>query len=319
MKLFTLLFLCIMCNLILTTSARLVSAEEKAFVPTGFQLYYGSDPKIMKQLKKRMHKGQIVVIELRGLDQKQIATLVNLANQAGAKVIGYISIGELEQLEKANFEQFLKQHNMPTSLEKISPGKNELFQSWHMDVSQEIWKKFLFKKIDQIYQQKIDGLFLDTVDTTDLYINHREWPITRRAKSLKAMISLIREIKALSPYKFIMQNRGLNLIGKSVFVGEETGILVPGLYLSKSHPHNPDGLLWESAYTHTGDWIDGKEREMIQIQKNGFTSVFTLGYTDTKADRRQFFQKSQAAGFIPAWGSSTKTLHKELTRGITTK
>ncbi len=133
---------------------------------------------------------------------------------------------------------------------------------------------------------------------------------------MNAMISLIREIKALSPDKFIMQNRGLNLIGKSVFVGDAKGVLIPGLELAKSHPHNPDGLLWESAYTHTGNWIDGKEREMIQIQKNGFTTVFTLGYADTKANRKQFFLKSQSAGFIPAWGSSTKTLHEELTEGM---
>ncbi|MCA9008001.1 MAG: hypothetical protein KDA70_22210, partial [Planctomycetaceae bacterium] len=86
-----------------------------------------------------------------------------------------------------------------------------------------------------------------------------------------------------------------------------------GLNLKQAHPHNPDGLLWESAYMHTGDWIESKEREMIQIQKQGFTSVFTLGYTDTKADRKQFFQKSRAAGFIPAWGSSTTRLHLEPT------
>lgn len=317
MKPFSLLFLCILCKLILSASAPLVSAEDKVFVPAGFQLYYGSDPKIMKQLQQRMQKGQIVVIELRGLDQEQISTLVDRAHQVGAKVIAYISIGELGQLEKTNFEQFLKQHNNPTSLERISLGKNETFQSWYIDVNNEIWKEFLTKRINQIYKQGVDGLFLDTIDTTDLYINQQAWPIPQRAKSVQAMISLIREIKAISPDKFIMQNRGLNLIEKTVFVGDDTGVLVPGLNLAKSQPHNPDGLLWESAYTHTGDWIEGKEREMIQIQKNGFTTVFTLGYADTKADRKQFFQKSQAARFIPAWGSSTKTLHKELTQGIT--
>jgi len=83
------------------------------------------------------------------------------------------------------------------------------------------------------------------------------------------------------------------------------------------NPHNPDGLLWETAYAHSGEWIEGKEREMIQIHKNGFTSVFTLGYADTKANRAQFFQKSRAAGFIPAWASSSRKLHQELTQGIT--
>lgn len=316
MKLFSHLFLSIIFCFYFVATVPLVSAEEKSFVPTSFQLYYGSDPKIIKQLQERMQKGQVVVIDLRGLDQKQIATLVHRAHQVGAKVIAYISIGELGQLEKTSFEQFLKQHKNSTSLDNISLGKNKTFQSWYIDVDQKIWKEFLIQKINQIYQQKVDGLFLDTVDTTDLYINQSKWPIPRRVKSVEAMISLIREIKALSPDKFIMQNRGLNLIGKSVFVGNATGVLVPGLDLAKSDPHNPDGLLWESAYIHTGDWIAGKEREMIQIQKKGFTTVFTLGYADTKANRKQFFQKSQTAGFIPAWASSTKTLHQELTQGV---
>jgi hypothetical protein len=128
------------------------------------------------------------------------------------------------------------------------------------------------------------------------------------------MIGLIRDIKRFDPEKFIMQNRGLNLIGKTVFVGEATGILIPGLDLAQQHPGNPDGLLWESAFTHSGDWIESKEREMIRIQKNGFTTVFTLGYSDTSVSEDTFFRKSKADGFIPGWASSTTKLHLELTQ-----
>ncbi|MFH1303828.1 MAG: endo alpha-1,4 polygalactosaminidase [Planctomycetota bacterium] len=314
MKIFSNFALSLIFGLLLVIITPPASATENAFVPTGFQLYYGSDPTLLNQMQRQMRKGQVAVIELRGLDQKQISTLIESTHQAGTKVIAYLSIGELGQIEKANFELFLKQHKSPRALADMILSKNEMFQSWHMDVSEKAWRDFLYQRIKQIYGQNVDGLFLDTVDTSDLYINHREWPIPRRAQSVSAMIDLIREIKALSPEKFILQNRGLNLIGKSVFVGDATGIFIPGLELMKSHPHNPDGLLWETAYAHTGDWITGKEREMIQIQKNGFTTVFTLGYTDTNVDRGQFFQKSRAAGFIPAWGSSTTKLHLELTQ-----
>ncbi len=314
MKLYSNPVLSLMFGLFLLNFTMPVLAEENAFVPTGFQLYYGSDSKILNQMQQRMRKGQVVVIELRGLNQKQISTLVESAHQAGAKVIAYLSIGELGQIEKANFEQFLKQHKPPHTLKDMTLSKNQTFQSWHIDVSEKAWHDFLFQSIKQTYSQNMDGLFLDTVDTIDLYINHREWPIPRRVKSVSAMISLVREIKTLSPEKFILQNRGLNLIGKSVFVGDATGVFIPGLDLAKNHPHNPDGLLWETAYAHTGDWITGKEREMIQIQKNGFTTVFTLGYADTNVDRKLFFQKSRAAEFIPAWGSSTTKLHLELTQ-----
>lgn len=304
-------------SLLLVHGKQLHSAEQTNFIPTDFQLYYGSDAKVLDKLQHQMRKGQVIVIELRGLDQKKISTLVKKAHQSGAKIIAYISVGELGRLEKKNFDSFLKQRKNASSFEKIVLSKNEVFQSWHIDVSKNAWQEFLFRRIDQIYQQKVDGLFLDTIDSIDLYINEQKWPVDRRAKSVSAMISLIRKIKARSPDKFILQNRGLNLIGKSVFVGDATGILIPGLNLAQQHPLNPDGLLWETAYAHSGEWIEAKEREMIQIQKKGFTSVFTLGYADTKVNRAQFFQKSQTAGFLPAWASSSKTLHEELTQGVT--
>lgn len=301
--------LCLIASAIQPLSA----TEQSRFKPTDFQLYYGSDPRVLDQLQQHIQPGQVIVIELRGLSTEQIQTLTDRVHQQKAKLIAYISVGELGQIEHQNFQEYLKQHTPQISLADLTLSKNETFQSWHMDVSQPAWRDFLIQRVRQIYQQPVDGLFLDTIDSVDLYISNQAWTVPRRVQSVKAMVSLIREIKAVSPEKFILQNRGLNLIGKSVFVGDATGVFVPGLNLQQAHPHNPDGLLWESAYMHSGDWIESKEREMIQIQKQGFTSVFTLGYTDTKADRKKFFQKSRAAGFIPAWGSSTTRLHLELT------
>lgn len=289
-------------------------AEEKAFVPTGFQLYYGNNSKILDTMQQRMHKGQVVVIELRNLSQEQISTIVNCSRQAGSKVLAYISIGELGHLERANFEQYLKDRNVSKTLDSLILDKNQSFEAWRIDVTESIWREFLIQRIKRIYNQNVDGLFLDAVDTCDLYINQKEWPISRRAKSVKVMIGLIRMIKAMAPEKFIMQNRGLNLIGKSVFVGDATGTFIPGLDLAHAHPHNPDTLLWSGAYANSSAWIASKERDLIQIRKNGFTSVCTLGYADTNVSRKQFFQNSRAAGFIPAWANSNAKLHEELTQ-----
>ncbi|WP_339733124.1 endo alpha-1,4 polygalactosaminidase [uncultured Gimesia sp.] len=289
-------------------------AEEKAFTPTGLQLYYGNDSKILDTMQQRMRKGQVVVIELRNLSKEQISAIVNSSRQAGSKVLAYISIGALGHLERANFEQYLKDRNVSKTLDNMILEKNQKFEALRIDVTESIWREFLIQRIKRIYNQNVDGLFLDAVDTCDLYINRKEWPISRRAESVKVMIGLIRMIKAMAPEKFVMQNRGLNLIGKNVFVGDATGVFIPGLDLAHFHPNNPDGLLWSGAYTDSSAWIASKERDMIQIRKNGFTSVFTLGYADSAVDRKQFFQNSRAAGFIPAWGSSNMKLHEELTQ-----
>ncbi|QDV19430.1 hypothetical protein Pan153_40950 [Gimesia panareensis] len=306
--------LCLLLLILFTVTGRAESADKPAFVPTSYQLYYGSDPQVLKSLREQIRPGQVIVIELRGLKPPQLAEIIKAAHQRQAKVIAYLSIGELGHLEKENFEKYLKQspHSHPFS--EIAFDRNPRFQSSHIDVSYGEWRGFLMKRIKRMYARKIDGLFLDTVDTADLYLNRPEWSIPRRAKSVAAMIHLIRDIKRVAPKKFIMQNRGLNLIGRSVIVGETAQIVVLGLDLEHRHPGNPDGLLWESAFAHSGDWIEAREREMIRIQNNGFTSVFTLGYSDTSVSRETFFRKSEADGFIPAWASSTTKLHLELTQ-----
>lgn len=295
-------------------TARAESADQPAFVPSSFQLYYGSDPQVLKSLREQIRPGQVIVIEMRGLQPPELAELIQAAHQSQAKVIAYLSIGELGHLEKENFEKYLSKspHSHPFS--EIAFDRNPRFKSSHIDVSYGEWRGFLMKRIKQMYARKIDGLFLDTVDTADLYLNRPEWSIPRRAKSVVAMIGLIRDIKRVAPEKFIMQNRGLNLIGKTVIVGDKSQMVVLGLDLEHRHPSNPDGLLWESAFAHSGDWIEAKEQQMIRIQKHGFTTVFTLGYSDSSVSRKTFFQKSKADGFIPAWASSTTKLHLELTQ-----
>lgn len=300
--------------MLLSMTARAESADQPAFVPTSYQLYYGSDTQILKSLREQIRPGQVIVIEMRGLQPEQLDELIHAAHQRQAKVIAYLSIGELGHLEKENFEKYLKQSPHSHPFRQIAFGKNPTFQSWHIDVSYGEWTGFLKKRIKQMYARKIDGLFLDTVDTADLYLNRKDWSIPRRAKSVSAMIWLIREIKRVDPEKFIMQNRGLNLIGRSVIVGDTSQIVLLGLDLAHRHPGNPDGLLWESAFAHAGEWIEAREQEMIRIQQNGFTTVFTLGYSDSSVSRKTFFQKSEADGFIPAWASSTTKLHRELTQ-----
>lgn len=307
------LMLMISCCLCASLSQTTCSAEDEEFEPSGFQLYYGNDPKILDTMQKRMTKGQVVVIELRNLSKDQISSITQRGRETGTKILAYISIGELGNLEKKNFQEFLKTRKIPKPLDSMILEKNERFEAWRMDVAEAAWREFLTQRIRRIYNENVDGLLIDAVDTCDLYITRSEWPIPRRAESVKMMIGLIRMIKAMSPEKYILQNRGLNLIGKSVFVGDATGIFIPGLNLASENPNNPDGLLWSTAYAYSSAWTASKERDMMQIQKQGYTTVFTLGFADTKIDRRQFFQKSRAAGFIPAWSSSNTKVHEELT------
>lgn len=128
------------------------------------------------------------------------------------------------------------------------------------------------------------------------------------------MIALIRELKKKNLASFIMQNRGLNLIGNDVFVGDATGRMIPGLSLATPHPHNPDAILFEDAFSSTGAWGTKKLIELSAIQKSGAVSVVALGYENVIKNQSQFRKNCKQYGFVPAWASSSQNLHLEIAR-----
>ncbi len=295
--------------------------EPKRFQPASFQLYYGSDPAILKQMTMRLSRGQIVVIESRALTKPVLLQLVKKADEAGAKVLAYLSIGELNDQDEKGFRSFLqgylaerpKDSVRLTTLEALTLRRNEPFHSRQIDVLGDAWRAYVLADAQRLYALGVHGLFLDTVDTVDLYITRKGWTLARRIDSVEAMQALIHAIKGRNRAGYVLQNRGLNLIGSKVFVGDATGKEIEGLALAQGHPENPDGILWENAFASDDEWSRGKEKELRELQRSGRATVFALGYKETARTPDVFFKKCAAAGFVSAWTSSSSTLHKELT------
>ena len=135
------------------------------------------------------------------------------------------------------------------------------------------------------------------------------------------MMELVKELK-IRPSKlksrkghqrFIIQNRGLNLIGKQIYIGNAKGKLIPGLQLMTPNPANPDAILWENAFTAKGSWADAKEKDLLATQNGHCTTVIALGYKETFKDKQQFFNKCEKLKLVPSWATSSFVLHKELT------
>lgn len=295
--------------------------EAKRFQPTSFQLYYGSDPAILKQLTMRLSRGQVVVIEARAFTKPDLLQLIKKADEKGARVLAYISIGELSDQHEKTFRAFLQGYlaERPkdavrlTTLEALTIGRDVPFKARYIDVLGDSWRAYVLAEADRLYALGVHGLFLDTVDTVDLYISRKDWSLARRIDSVEAMQALVRSIKGRHRAGYVLQNRGLNLIGSKVFVGDATGKEIDGLALAQEHSDNPDGILWETAFAGQDEWTRLKEKQLREIQKSGCTTVFALGYKDTTRDADGFFKKCAAAGFVGAWATSSATLHKELT------
>lgn len=297
------------------------------FVPSSFQLYYGSDSRATAILRQRMKTGQLVVIETRAWQKKEIDRLMLDARIVGAKVVGYLSIGELDKEDEKRFLKELKAYGYlkkgaKISFDDIFIKKNENFNSMMADVKHPMWQAWVTLEAIRIEDLGLDGLFLDTVDTADIYLTKKEWSLKRRQESVEAMIKLISELKhrpieireQKHKTRYIVQNRGLNLIGKTIFVGNATGIDIPGMALDVPHRDNPDAILWEDAYTSQGAWGKKVESELNATQKTGSTIVVTLGYKETFKDKAKFFELSKKSGFVSSWATSSYVLHKELTR-----
>jgi serine/threonine-protein kinase len=294
-----------------------------AFRPTSFQLYYGSDAATLDRLQSRMRPGQVIVVDTRVLKKADRQRLLGAAERAGAKVLAYLSIGELNDAEEALFRTFLKEFLKKDAsdaadfrtLEGLTLERNPQFNSRRVDVLARAWRAFVLSQADQRFATGMHGLFLDTVDTADCYIGKKDWPMHRRIESVQAMMALVRSVKERAGARFILQNGGLNLVGAKVFVGDASGKEIPGLGLAQGHAHNPDGVLWENAFAVADEWSRRREDELQQVRRSGRATVFVLGYKESLRDAKAFFQRSAAAHFVPAWATSSSQLGRELTVG----
>ncbi len=300
----------------------LPAQEPAAPRSTSFQLYYGKDAAHLAQLARRMKPGQVVVVDPRVLTGTDLEALLKAAERSGARVLAYLSIGELHEDDERRFRDFLKTFLAKSitpprfrTLDALTLERNEQFRSRRIDVLAEAWRAFVLAEAERLHDRGVHGLFLDTVDTVDLCIRKKEWSLDRRRESVEAMMSLVRAIKARDRKKFVLQNGGLNLVGPHVFIGDDTGKEVPGLALARKHRDNPDGVLWENAFARQDEWSRRKEKELREIQQSGRATVFALGYKETLGSADVFFRKSSSAGFVAAWGTSSKRLHKEPTVG----
>ena len=283
-----------------------LSAGEKA---QGFSLYYGGDPAVLQKMAGQSSRGSVMVIETRALSAAALERLAVAAKARDCKVLAYLSIGELHSDQK---DLFLKSvGKTPFSLQSIVVNENRVFSSFRVDALAESWRNWVHQEAAKLLSLPgIDGLFLDTVDTIDVYAGKKDWPMKRRQQSIDAMISLVRSLKHCHHEKFILQNGGLNLIGEKMFIGEEKGENIPSMALNRQHPDNPDGLLWENAFEGKGEWTAGRLAELRKIQAAGFTRVFALGYRAAYPKAEAFFEKCRAENFTGAWSESSELLHE---------
>jgi hypothetical protein len=112
------------------------------------------------------------------------------------KVIAYISLGEVN----ANAPHFkeLKDH---------TTGKNEIWDSYYLDLKSEKTVATLMRIIDNTLALGYDGLFLDNIDNFTSF--------GHEAAQRADLVSLLKKINDTYPDHIFMQNAGLELISET--------------------------------------------------------------------------------------------------------
>ncbi|WP_309383307.1 endo alpha-1,4 polygalactosaminidase [Cerasicoccus frondis] len=158
-----------------------------------YACYYG--PGKVEELVSR----GAVIIET----QQQSPASIAQMQEGGAIVIGYISIGEDDALRVGDGEgpggmdsgYFDRDGN-------DAPDKNKIWNSYYADARQLAWREYFLKRTAAMRDEYgVDGFFLDTVDTSELY-----------PESKDAMISLIKDLRSQQPDSVIVINRGFHTI-----------------------------------------------------------------------------------------------------------
>lgn len=282
------------------------------FEARSYQLYYGHDAAELQRLQQTLQTGELLILDSRKLSATQLHALLDHAATRNARVIGYLSIGELDSREKPAFDAFVA--SLPAAeqqaFEQVALEWNEKFASWRIDVSAPVWQRWLQAQHENLVQQGLHGVFLDTPDTVDRYLTHPHWSRATRIEKVQAMLAVIRQFKAERPDDIVLLNRGLNLIGEAIWLNEDGTDTLAGLALMQPHPHNPDIVLYENAYASDDPWTQRIEADLRATAAAGHTQVFTLGYRDTLGSAERLFTQSARDGFIAGFAESSTSLHQ---------
>ncbi|MEM9950470.1 MAG: endo alpha-1,4 polygalactosaminidase [Chloroflexota bacterium] len=149
-----------------------------------------------------VYYGQGLVGELAGYDVAiiQPQTLsdadLRLLNNSGTVTLAYLSVGEAES-ERDYYRDGRFDEDWVL-------GTNDIWGSEYVDVSEEEWQELIIELAGQYIAQGFRGVFLDTVDTVDLFPNMDD-----------DMVQLITTLRETYPNMVMIQNRGFSVLDET--------------------------------------------------------------------------------------------------------
>jgi len=238
-------------------------------LPAGIGNYFIGYP---SGLENSMKKFNMSITDVRNYSKDSITQI----KAGGTKVIGYISVGEEVVLEKGDgagpggYASWYFDANGDGR-----PDQNGEFASYYTNAANPGWvQAVLDRDIPEVLAKGADGIFLDTVNTIEVYPESRD-----------GMINLIKSMRQKYPNLIIIQNWGFNIAEQ----------IAPYI----------NAVMWESWYPDSSDqWVINWQNKFKELKTKYGLDLITLGYYERYSDINRYYEASKALGFIPFVDSS---------------
>ncbi|HEX7597361.1 MAG TPA: sugar-binding protein, partial [Polyangia bacterium] len=158
-------------------------------------------------------------------------------------------------------------------------GKNENWGSFFVDAGQPGWQKLMVDLAGESIRQGFDGVFLDTVDTVDVY-----------SKTKPGMIALIHQLRTAYPQALLVMNRGFSVVDQ--VKSDVDAVMFEDLSTTYNFESKQYGYADDTATALA----------MATLSQNTGMPILALDYAppDNPAMAYRAVQISRKYGFIPA-------------------
>ena len=218
-------------------------------------------------LMDSMKRFDMSITDARNYTKEQVQQL----KASGVTVIGYVSVGEEVGLEKGDgkgpggYASWYFDANGDNK-----PDQNGEFASNYTNAANPLWvQRVVDGYAKEAFDKGVDGIFLDTVNTIEVY-----------PQSKDGMINLIKKLRERYPDKIIIQNWGFN-------IAEATAPYI-------------NAVMWESWYPDSTDqWVINWQNKFKELKAKYGLDLITLGYYERYSNLERYYEVSKELGFIP--------------------
>ncbi len=225
----------------------------------------------------------VAIMEPRNYTEDEIKSIVS----AGTWVIGYVSLGETDQLHKGDgkgpggYASYYYDDDGDGM-----PDMNANWHSYYVNPASTLWHRHVFERIRALKKKGVMGIFMDTIDNADL-----------KPEFHYAMIELIREIRDSFPELKLVANRGFTILEDIApfidgMMWEDFSMAGYDFQKKRYIPADSSFLRWTGYYAV--NFIN-------RLRSKHPFNVFALDYAEPNDTSRIMFYYNRACsyGFIP--------------------